>query len=290
MSVKRKFSFSSFDPSYGGSQQSQVGYSVGSQSSRRPYMRMKKLTKKDKEVASKAFVKRILDSRIETKNLAIQQVDAFGNISNAPTLGMFPVCPYTSLFPLPLGVTNGTRVGNKVKTRRVILSYVLVPTAYNAVSNPTPTPTIVQMWLGHVRQYSGLLPNSVDLGQLFDTGASSSAPQGTIQDTVQPLNRELWCIKKYWTHKLGYAINPNSGVSTANASFSNNDFEYSVVRRIDITKHCPKSIMFNDSAGSTQGPNLFLFYQAVAANGGLNGAAIEPVRIEYWVNYEYEDA
>lgn len=238
----------------------------------------------------KKYVKRTIHSQIEDKVINIERVTPFGSVLTNSDLNMFPMCPYTSLFSLPIGTTNGTRLANQVKTRRVMLSYVLRPTAYSSTSNNNPQPFHVQMFLGRYKQSSGILPTGLELTVLFDNGSSSFGPISDLGDLCADINKDAWDIKKKWTHKVGTAQFTGPGNLQNYGFFANNDFQLNVVRKMDITKYCPKTIKFNDAAGSTQGPNLFLFYQAIPTTGGIFPANEKPANIDYWISYIYEDA
>jgi len=49
-------------------------------------------------------------------------------------------------------------------------------------------------------------------------------------------------------------------------------------------------LRFLDAANTLQGKNLFFFYQAVAAGGGIMSSTTLPVNIEFWIDLQYEDA
>lgn len=77
MSFKRARTMS-FDPYYVGSQASQIGYAPASRGGySRKRKTMKKTAKKDKALATKAYVKRVLDSRIEDKEQNFDNVIDF---------------------------------------------------------------------------------------------------------------------------------------------------------------------------------------------------------------------
>lgn len=238
----------------------------------------------------KNYVKKVVHAQIENKNICIERAQTFGSILNDATLGAFPMCPYTSLIPIPIGTTNGTRIGNVIKTRKVMLRYVLRPTTYQSTVNDNPQPGQILMMLGNYKQYRGILPTSLEVGQLYDTGSGASAPQGDLSDLIQPINKDAWDIKKKWSHKVGMAIHSGPGNLQNFSFFANNDFKYNVVKSMDITKYCPKTISFNDAQASQQGNNLFLMYEALQVNGGIFPAGQRPFAIDYWVDYQYEDA
>jgi len=250
----------------------------------------KAASKKRVADATKLYIKRVLDARIEKKQLCIEQSNSFGTVLESPDMNMFPMCPYTGLFALPIGATDGTRVGNQIRVRKVTLRYVLRPMPYLAGVNDNPQPVYIQFYLGNIKAGPGILPTALELSTLYQSGSSSFAPSGDLSDLVSVVNNDFWNVKKAWVEKLGTATFSGPGNLQNFGFFANNDFQMSVLRSMDITKLCPKTIVFNDASGTTQGPNLFLFYQAIATTGGSLPATQRPAGIDYWIDFEYEDA
>ena len=259
-------------------------------SSRRPYTR--KSTKKRSTVSSKIkkYVKRQIHKNIENKKIFVQQGSAFGSINNNTSMYMFPMLPQTGIWSIPLGVTNGNRIANKISIRKVVLRYTLNALAYDAVTNTSCMPCEVDMFLGNVKQYRGQLPTSTDLGSLFDGGSTSYAPVASLIDLTSPINTDYWDIKKRWRHKVGNSNVTGSGAQAGAQYFANNDFPLNIVKTLNITKLCPKTVTFNDSVASQQGPNLYFFYQALFANNNVMNGSQTPLRINYNIEVQYEDA
>lgn len=259
-------------------------------SSRRPAR--KRVYKKRSTISTKLkkYVKKQIHKNIENKCVNLELATEFGSYLQNNTMNVQPMCPYTTLFPGPSsGVLVNNRIGNEIRPRKVMLRYVLRPTPYSATTNPSPAPVHVQMFLGYLKQASGVLPQILDF-TIFNNGSSSFTPSGTLSDLCAPLNKDQWTIVKTWTHKIGFADNQNSGVNVSWQGYANNDFKLNVVKKLDITKHIPKVIKFNDAVQSQQGRNLFFFYQAIAANGSPMTSVIRPVAINYWIDFHYEDA
>lgn len=260
-------------------------------SSRRPYTR--KSTKKRSTVSTKIkkYVKREIHKNIEDKHVNVNTQVSFGNVTESPDLNVYPIMPYPGYISIPQTVTMG-RVGNTIKIRKVMLNYTLVPLPYDAITNPQSQPTIVQLFLGNVRNSRGVIPSVVagDFNQIVDIGSSSSALSGSLADLCCEFNRDYWDIKKMWTHKLGNSTYTGTGSEAAAQFRANNDYKLNYVRKLDITKYCPKTVKFNDGTNQQQGPNLFFMFQCVGSGGGILGSTILPARINYWVHIHYEDA
>lgn len=240
--------------------------------------------------AVKKYVKRTLHADVENKSVNINSGQSFGTISESPDLNMYPMLPYTGLWTISQGITSAGRIGNQIKVRKVMLSYVLRPNPYDAVFNTTAIPQEVDLFLGYTKQLPGFLPVAADVTSLFQSGSTSIAPAGTLRDLISTVNTDYWHISKRWRHKIGYSSNNGTGANLGNQTFNNNDFKLNVVQKLDITKFCPKTVTFNDSNNTPQGKNLFFFYQSIRADGIAGSATALPCNIEFWIDFRYEDA
>ena len=255
----------------------------------RAYRRKSKSTKKVSKSVKK-YVKSQISRNIENKCINVNGGGSFGNIAESADMNVYPMLPYTGYGTIPQGVTQGTRIGNSVKVKKLMLSYVLRPLPYNASFNPIPQPVEVDMYLGYVNQVPGFLPVPGDFTYLFQNGASTAAPNGTLRDLISTVNTDYWTIKKRWRHKIGYAAYAGTGSDAPSQQYTNNDFKLNVVRKMDITKLVNKNLKFLDAANTLQGKNLFLFYEAVASSGGAFSSTTLPCNIEFWIDLQYEDA
>ena len=268
---------------------------------KRPYSRPRKTSSKKKSArggrkssvvssAVKTYLKSTIHKQLENKGVQVQAATNFGNVTHDATLGMYPVTPYGGYITISQGVTSSTRTGNKVNVRKVMLKYVLYPNQYSAVSNVTPRPCEVQMWLGYVKNASGFIPSALDIDNLFQYNNSDTLPLGSVMDLNQQINTDYWCIKKYWTHKVGFSSANGTGGNIGYQYYNNNDFKLNVVRKLDITKHYPKILTFNDNSPPVQGAGLFFFFQAVAADGSTFSSSQTPMAMQWEVDIDYEDA
>jgi len=265
---------------------------------KRPIRRIKKVYKKRVSkpkavsVAIKKYVKSTIHRQIENKSFQINGGVSFGNVNESPDFNAYPMAPLLGFWSISNGLGQGNRIGNKIQIRKVMLNYILRPTAYDATFNPLPGPSHVQLFLGHIKSAPSALPTSSDVNQLFQSGNSVTAPVGTLRDIISVVNTDYWTIKKRWSHKVGFSVNDGTtGPSSAAAQYgSNNDFKMNVVKRLDITRMLPKTMNFNDSGVSSTTKNLFFMYYAVAASGVNNSASILPTNMEFWLDYSFEDA
>jgi len=242
-------------------------------------------------VGVKKYVKKMIHTQIENKSVQINGGPvSFGNVLESPDFNAYPMLPLATYWTINQGSGAGNRVGNIIKTRKVMLNYVLYPLPYDAGTNATPQPSEVRLMLGYVKNTPSFAPIAGDINQLFNAGSTSQAPVGTLKDLISVYNNDYWAIKKSWTHKLGYASSTGTGGNAGQEFYANNDFKYNIVRKLNITKHCPSTCVFNDTSGTTNTKNLFFMFYAVAANGLSYSNIALPCRIDFWIDYVYEDA
>jgi len=241
-------------------------------------------------VAVKKYIKKTISANVENKMANANYAGAFGNAVANPSLYSYPMTPYTGYMTIGQGVQQNQRIGNSIKVKRAILRYVLRPMPYDAGSNPFPAPVQVDLYLGRTRLCGGDLPITGDMTTLFQNGNTSFGPVGNLNDLISETNKDYWHIAKRWSHKVGTADSYGSGSTAGAQYFANNDFKLNVVRKMDITKHYPKILKFNDGTNQVQGNGLFLFYQCLNASGGTNGSTTMPCHITFWIDVRYEDA
>jgi len=243
-------------------------------------------------LAVKKYVNRTIHMNIENKQVQSQVSSTFGNVVNDAVLNVRPLTPYPGYIQISQGVTQNGRTGNEVKVRKALLKYVLYPFKYGE-SNNTLVPVEVQLFIGFVKNSSGLLPNTGDFNALYQYNNTTNPIFGDLFDLNQKFNTDYWVIKKYWRHKLGYSTIIASDAEPAAkpwASYANNDFKLNVVKTLDITKIYPKTLKFNDISDTLQGQGLFFFYQAVAADGSILAGSQTPAVINWQIDISYEDA
>jgi len=240
--------------------------------------------------AVKKYVKQSIHSQVENKCQNVQAGANFGNVLQNTSMNMYPMCPSASAWTISQGVLQNNRIGNVVKPVKVTLSYVIRPNGYDATTNAGPIPMEVELFLGYVKPGPSILPTASDISVLLQNGNASVAPIGNLTDIIASVNKDYWHIAKRWRHKVGYADTGGQGNNSTFQFFTNNDFKLNVVKKLDITKYIPKTITFNDSGSATTAKGLYFFYQGVSAAGNILASSQTPLNIQFWIDFQYEDA
>jgi len=243
--------------------------------------------------AVKKYVNRTVHANIENKQVQVQVGANFGNITENATLNVRPLTPYPGYIQISQGSGQNSRTGNQCKVRQATLKYVLYQHKYNETTNNQLVPVEVQMFIGFVKNSSGLLPTASDFYSLYQYNNTVNPIFGDLFDLNQKINTDYWTIKKYWRHKLGYSTviaSDAEPVARPWAGYANNDFKLNIVRTMDITKLYPKNLKFNDVSDTLQGQGLFFFFQAVAADGSILPSNQTPAVINWQLDVSYEDA
>jgi len=240
--------------------------------------------------AVKKYVKRTISTSIENKTAQVNGGAIFGNVLESTDLNAYPMLPYIAYWSIATGLGQGGRVGNECKIKSLYLNYIITPRAYDALSNPTPVPCHIDLYLGHLRGTPNTIPVAADISQLYQSGSTTAAPAGRLRDLVSVINKDYWVIKKRWSHKCGFSNYGGTGSSAGNQSYANNDFKLNCMGKVNMTNMVNKTLKFNDGTATNLNKNLFFMYQAVSANGGVLPSTAILFDMEFWIDIQYEDA
>lgn len=250
----------------------------------------KKLMRKPKRsvtLAVKQYVKKQIHTNVENK--LIQTYVPNQTIASClvtPGLMTFSLIPYTSMTQ---NVGQAGRIGNKIKTMKCLLKYVITPYPYSVTLNPNPRPHNVVIMIGKVKNAKALTPTAADFQSLFQFGAASAPPQGTLGDLVLPVNKDYFQVYKTIIHKVGFESFNNAGVAPNFQHYANNDYKLNIIGTVDCTKYCPSNVLFNDITANPTNDGLFCWVWSTPADGSAY-AALTPNIMTYNVMYSYEDA
>lgn len=200
-------------------------------------------------------------------------------------VGLRPITPYSSGANIVGGTGQADRIGNKIRTKKVTLSMCMSSLPSNAVTNPSPQPNYITIWIFGLRE-SNALPN--DLSGFFQNGNTVSDPQGTLADEVKTINTDKYIVYKKIVKKLGYSSYDTTGAAPTYQNFDNNDFSILHNVKMDLTKYCPTNVTWSDSANPTS-KAVFIAIQAVPASGQQYTAPVVPAQMFYNLNYEFTD-
>lgn len=243
----------------------------------------KKVTK-----AIKTYVSKAIHSQIENKSIQYNNGITVINYNDDATMRGFPLAP-----GLTMNIAQGTgaadRTGNRIKIMKAVLNYWIVPTAYSGLLNPTPKPVMIRIWIGYSKVNPTIIPPAADTALLFQNGDAASAPNGFIADMLRNVNKDKFVIFRDIKHKLGYASATGTGFIAGSEYFANNDFKFNILKKIDVTKYMPKTIIYNDTTSVPTSRGLFCWMQVVNADNTVTSGTI-PANFNYFIDLTYEDA
>lgn len=201
-----------------------------------------------------------------------------------------PMSPYTGLVQINQGVTQGTRIGNSVRTVKCMAKIWITARNQDGTFNPTPTPQDVRIMVVKSKANPTVLTNTGGLGNLFQFGGASMAPTGTIYDLLQDVNTDVWtkCYDKVF--KIGNSSYTGTAANPGSNYFTNNDYKMNYIFKIDMTKHYAKLVKFNDTGSAPIVPLLQLVVLPCNANGlSAPTVNVTPLYWGYTLTYSYTD-
>lgn len=203
---------------------------------------------------------------------------------------IFPVSPYPAYLQIDQGVGEAQRIGNVIKTKKLIFKGIIWNAAYNATSNNDPQPTLVNMWIISDREGPTSLPNSDITSQFVQLGNANQGLTDALVDTLVSINTDRYRVFVRKTFKLGYSAYTGTSADPDRQAYTNNDFKLSCKFKIDLTKHLPKKVKFNDNNSIPMTRGLFAVFQTLNANGTTIVNTQRVAGLAYTLDYHYEDA
>lgn len=261
---------------------------------KRTYKR-KSYAPKRKMTSIKKVVKREIARAIEDKTA--QYYDGAAGLQSVlsasfAATNMFPLGPSTAFSPIiNQGAGQSSRIGNRIKTKKLVVKGSLYPLPYDVSTNNSPQPLLVKCWIMYDKTNPTVEPDPKGSGDFFQLGGSSKGFANNLTDMWAPVNTDRYRVLTTRTFKLGYSdysATPNTAPYVNQQQFRNNDFPMSVNFSIDCTKYYPKDVRFNDNNALPTTRGLFMLWQYVAANG--SGIAGQSIQMQYLQDYHYEDA
>ena len=202
------------------------------------------------------------------------------------TGGVQCLSPYTGYTSIVQGTGQGDRIGNRIEIMNSTMKILFVPQPYHATNNPTPQPQYVNIWLAVVRNLSSV---PAGMANCFQSGDSTTSPVGGWLDGLRPFNSDLYLLKKQFMLKLGYAAAVGTGFQAGPQDYANNDSDMGCTLNLDITKYMPKRVIYNDTSGTPESNNLWLFMESVNQDGSAQAAAIIPTHYGLVVSTKFRD-
>ena len=253
----------------------------------------KKTTTKKVSKSIKKYVKATIHKNIENKIANFNEDFSFSSVNQNPLMYTAPITPTPSAslgINIPQGIEQGQRIGNMIRTRRVIFRYVITPQPYDSEFVPQPQPVIVRMYFGYLKGQRKIAPTAGNLSSFFQAGNNSEPFAGNLTDITRPYNKDKFMVCCMRTHKIGNQfINVSDVTPGPLQNYSNNDYKLNAIGSVDLTKYIPKTMKFNDDDDSPD-TGLFVWFNSVYASGQFTTENIAQTRMIYSIDYEYEDA
>jgi len=262
----------------------------GKRKGRKP-LRKKSTTKKPKGVSTAVakYVKKVVSRNIENKTVSEKNEVNFSAYFVNADLAVQIIAPHPTSLVINQGVGQGERIGNTIKTKKLLLKYVIFPNPYQATVNDQPLPQEVIIWVGYLRNNRLKVPDVTDFANFFQNGSGTSPPFSNLWDVTLPVNMDLFHICKTIRHKIGHSIYTDYNGIKPWSYFSNNDFKLNASRTIDCTAYINKTLKFND-ASTVPDTGLYMWMTAVNADGSIAVNNVSTVGMFYTLRYDYEDA
>lgn len=256
---------------------------------------IKKALKKHSQQKIAKVVKKVLSKQTEIKCVtSLRNIVNVGAVSTASTslLGNYLIVnPSNSSqgYTINAGTGNAQRIGNRVKTKKLVFQYTIQPKAYNATSNTVLYPFYIRFYLVRSKLNPTVDPTIGQIQNMFyENGATMAGFTGELMDLNRRVCPDTYTYLTHWDHKIGFSANNQNG----NNSFqhnANNDFKMCAVGSKDLTKHCNSVSVFDDNQ-LVNSPYLILLWNIYSTGPSPFPVTQFPCFISANTQYWYTDA
>jgi len=245
----------------------------------------------------KMAIRREIARNVENKQSQYYNYDTRlyipGN-ANFPNDNIFPVGVDPGSLVISQGTGQGQRIGNEIKTKKLMFKGTIHPLPYDATFNANPRPLQVKMYIFYQKDTPTAVPNPMAGPGFFQNGSVTKGFQNDLVDMWSPVNTDAYRILTTRTFKLGFAdysgTVQNASVRDGYQSFTNNEFRLNANFSVDLTKYYPQRVKFNDNTTVPTTRGLFCMFQYVDAGGGVLPTTAYMCNVQYMLDYQYEDA
>jgi len=256
---------------------------------KRKIIRKRKSTKKKSSLVK--LIRRTVQKVAEKKQ--ISNFDIGTNIvpaSSASAAGqIFPLCFTTGGWEVSQGTAQNQRVGNRIRLTKATFSGIIIPKPYNATTFPNPQPQVIQMYIYWDKQNPTSVPDPFAANDFFNLGSTAMDFTNSLVDSWLPINTDRYNVVVRKTFKIGYSAYEGTGINVGSQAFSNNDFKLAQRFTVNLTKHLPKNVVYNDNTVEASSRGLYVMFVTCASDGGLFGSGLVPAEVAWTANASFTD-
>lgn len=240
--------------------------------------------------AVKAVVKREIARNVENKISEVYNLsqNIVGPTSAAFTSNIIALGCAPTAIQISQGTSQGARIGNEIKIKKMRFKGILYPLQYNVTTNPGITPLIVKMWLFYDKSAPTSAPSPIT--DFFQFGGATLAFQNVMADSILPINTDKYRVLTSRTFKLGFGSYTGTGATAAQQYYANNDFKYNQSFSIDLMPYIIKETKFNDNSTDPMTRHLFCMWSVMNSDGSTMNSAYIPAHVTWIQECEFEDA
>lgn len=206
-----------------------------------------------------------------------------------------------ALFNIAQGSGQGSRIGNKITTKKCLLSGVVhINTEWSAQNwNMCPLYVALYVFKCKVGVQSVADVETIVQNRFFAAGNSSTGFSGTLRDLMMEPNKDVITLLRKKIVKVGTGTVQSATASgTANVlNQSYNDSQATIARmfRVDLTKALAKTFVYNDNDNTPINSATYIMWVPIRVDGGLiqTSAGLAtgtvPAYVDFSIDYHYMD-
>lgn len=254
-----------------------------------------KVFKKLKTKTIKKIAKEVVDERAEKKEyVGGFSVTVAGNNSGStlktPDDSIIRLDPNPSNLNILQGVTQSTRVGNKIRLTNGNLTLGIWPRS--DASGNTNNLQMIRLLILYDKRNPTDTPTPFDNADFFQQSSATGYVgfSGVMYDLINRINKDRYAILMDRTYKLGFSTLVGSADGDPTFAYqSNNDFKAFHKINVNLNNKALKVLTYTDNNNAPNWRGCWLFAFGVAGAGPGNGADVAVANMYGQIVWQYND-
>lgn len=238
--------------------------------------------KKVRQIISRSAEKKQIDTTITHTT--------FGSNATASGALVIPLLPNAATMTLAQGTAVNQRLGNRIRVKKVTFRGCIVPAPYSASFNAAPEPQHVKFYFMSYKDTPNI-PLNQNATPFYRSSATTSAMGGTGADPYLQIDHESITVYHEAVFTVGFSSYSDAGGIVNMQYYKSNDVPVKQEFSFDVTKWCPKEVVWDDAATTPTSRQLSCVMEATnAISGNVQGATSSLTSAIYGqIHFEFYD-
>lgn len=202
-----------------------------------------------------------------------------------------PISPYAAFVEILQGIGQGARIGNRIRTKSLVIKGTIVPLPYDVTTNNVPRPVVVKLFFFYDKTDPTGVPSPATADDFFQFNNTTDGFSNDLVDVWRPINKDRYRLLTSRVFKLGNSsYEASAGALPQFQWYTNNDFKLNHNFRVSLTKHMIRDVYYQDNSTTPTTRGIYMLPLVMYADSLTMSADQLTCKMSYSIDYWFEDA